>query len=198
MLILTRKLTHVQRQSTLKGDRLKDVLGHRRGQLADHRSRKVKVDRRIGSAAQVERDLDQRLVQRNRAIRETSDPRTLAERLIQRPTDRDRDILARVVRVHVEIAARLNAEIKAAVTRELVQHVIEHPHPGRHLGLARTVELQLDPDRGLARVASDNCAAHAFTLSHTARAVQCPSSLPAAWPVYSVDQSDRTQEARRR
>ena len=47
-----------------------------------------------------------------------------------------------MVRVDVEVAAGLDGQIEPAVSGELIEHVVEHPHAGLDLSRARAVELQ--------------------------------------------------------
>src|SRR4029077_8367915 len=56
-----------------------------------------------------------------------------AERFIERLPQNNPHILHCVMLVHIEIAARLQSQIEAAVMREQFQHVIKEPDAGRHL-----------------------------------------------------------------
>ena len=103
---------------------------------------KLQPDRAVGAAAEVDRDLDQRFIEWDGAVGKAGDPRALAERLVDRAPERDRDVLHRVVRVDVEIAAGLDGQVEPAVSGELVEHVVEHPNAGLDLRGARAVELQ--------------------------------------------------------
>ena len=56
-----------------------------------------------------------------------------------------------MVRVDVQIALGLHGQVKHAVTRDLVEHVIEERHAGRELGATRAVQIHRDGDRRLFR-----------------------------------------------
>ena len=71
------------------------------------------------------------------------------ERVAQRLPECQTHVLDRVMLVDIEIAARLHAEIEEAVAREDVEHVVEERDAGIDLGLAATVDVQLDGDVGL-------------------------------------------------
>ena len=66
--------------------------------------RHVPLDER--PPGQVERDVDQRLVEREPAAGEAADAGLVAERLAERLAERDRDVLDRVVGVDVQVARR--------------------------------------------------------------------------------------------
>ena len=80
--------------------------------------------------------MDQRFIEWDGAVGKAGDPGALPERLVDRAAERDRDVLHRVVRVNVKIAAGLDGQVKPAVTGELVEHVVEHPHAGLDLSRA--------------------------------------------------------------
>ena len=68
------------------------------------------------------------------------------ERLLYRFAQRDSDVFDGVVLVDIEIAARDEIEIEAAVPRDLLEHVIEEANARIDARLAAAVEIQLQPD----------------------------------------------------
>ena len=89
---------------------------------------------RYGPAGQVDRGLDQRLVQRHQRVAEPADAGLVAERLAQRLAERERGVLDGVVRVDLEVALGLHGQVEAAVLAELGQHVVEERHAGVDVG----------------------------------------------------------------
>ena len=72
----------------------------------------------------------------------------------------DRHVLDRVVRVHVQIARRLNGQIEQAVVGEEGQHVVKEADAGGHFRPAPAVERQGQVDVGFAGFAVDGCGTH--------------------------------------
>ncbi|MNW15427.1 hypothetical protein D3C71_2139220 [compost metagenome] len=68
--------------------------------------------------ADVDHNLRQRLIHRNKDIGITLDASFVAQRLTQRLTQTDADVLHRVVIINVDIAPCLQGQIKLAVLRE--------------------------------------------------------------------------------
>ncbi len=93
----------------------------------------------VRPAGQVDGGPDQGLVERDQGIAEPADPGLVAQRLAQRVAERDRRILHCVVRVDLDIAGGLDAQVDLPVLRELVQHVVEERHPSAHVGRAGAV-----------------------------------------------------------
>ena len=80
------------------------------------------------------------------------------------------------MRVDVEVTLGLDAEIESSVTRELVQHVIEHADAGGNLSGASAVEVERDLDGRLFGTSFDAGGAvrvtHAITVSQDVSDVQ--------------------------
>ena len=67
----------------------------------------------------------------------------------------DAHIFHQMVAVDMQIAHGLNVQIHQTVAGNLVQHVVEEADARRQLGFTRAVEVELDSDAGLGRVAAD-------------------------------------------
>src|SRR5690606_4149616 len=109
----------------------------------------------IRPPAEVDGDLDVRLVHRQQEA-VAADAPLVAERTLQRLAERERDVLDGVVLVDLEVAAALHAEREAAMLAELLQHVVEEPDAGTRDGLRLAIEIDLDADVRLARLALDD------------------------------------------
>jgi len=88
-------------------------------------------------------------------VAETRDAAPLAERLVQRLTEHEPDVLDEVVRVALDIAGRGDTEVEERMASKLLEHVVEHADTGRHLVAARAVEVEGKRDTRLARAALD-------------------------------------------
>src|SRR6185436_14157772 len=75
----------------------------------------------------------------------------VAERLLERLPERQRDILDGVVLVDVQIARALHVELEAAVLAELLEHVVEEAEARLRMRIGRAVEIDGDADIGLLR-----------------------------------------------
>src|SRR3954468_9199890 len=153
--VLPRALAHVQVDVRRRRERLPEVPGHlgveRRIAEREHLAERKMPDEER-TARQVERDLDQRLVEREQPAPEAGDARLVPHRLHEGLAERDADVLHGVVTVDVEVARRENLEAESTVARELAEHVVEEREASAHLGCARPVEVEVDQDGGLLRL----------------------------------------------
>src|SRR6185437_10868916 len=107
----------------------------------------------------------------------------VAERLAQRLSERDPDILDGMVRVDVQIALRGDREIEHAVARDLIEHVIEKGDARRKRGLSGAVDVDAYVDVRLGRAARDLRASDRTCVRriHRCRSVRCrPSTSTSA------------------
>ncbi len=103
------------------------------------------------ASGDVDRARRARLVHRHGRVSVARDPGAVAERSVERLADADPDVLDRVVRAGLQVAAGADVEVEAAVAGEQVEHVVEEPDAGLALAGAVAVERQADVDVGLAR-----------------------------------------------
>ena len=83
-----------------------------------------------------------------------------------------------MVDVHLDVAGRFHAQIHQAVLGPGFQHVTEERDRRGDLRRARAVEIELEPDLGLLRLALD-ASLPAFRLAAHAREPPCPAALVA-------------------
>ena len=76
--------------------------------------------------------------------------------------ENDAHVLHRVMLIDVQVAARLEIQVEAAVPGEKLQHVIEKANAGRDLVSAAAVQIQAPADIGLGGLAMQGCAMRAF------------------------------------
>jgi hypothetical protein len=60
-----------------------------------------------------------------------------------------------VVAIDVEVSLGLNVQINQAVACDLIQHVIKETNAGVQVGQARAIQIDLDLNHRLGRLASD-------------------------------------------
>ena len=112
----------------------------------------------IRTARQVDGHLRLRLVHRQHEA-ETCDAALVAERLAQSLAQCQRAVLDGVVLVDLEVARAGELEREAAVSRNLLEHVIVEADAGRNGDRTRAVEVHPHPDVGFLRLAQDSCRA---------------------------------------
>ena len=129
-------------------------------ELSDLVARKVGLEHQHGPARNVDHDARQRLVHRHVDRGIARDAGHVAERLLDRLSERDPDILRGVVMVDMQIADRLDRHVDAGMAGEQVQHVVEEANAGRDRGRARAVEVDGHLDVGFLGLALDGRGAH--------------------------------------
>ncbi len=113
----------------------------------------------MGPPREIQGHLDQRFIQWGQKMAEPHDPLAIAQRHAQRHAQGNPYIFIRVVVVDVDVARRMDIQVKQAVGSDLVQHVVEEGDAGVDIALARTIEADRYGDIGFARFAVDGGAA---------------------------------------
>ena len=150
---------HVDRGAGRARERLEGMVDELERQAADPFAAERQVDDRVRPAAEVQHGADERLVHRHRALPKPGDPRAIAERLGERRSDDERDVLDGVVLVDLQVAIGGHGEVEQAVMGHRPEQVVEEPDPGVDRGGAGAVDPEGDRDRRLLRRAADRHAA---------------------------------------
>ena len=79
----------------------------------------------------------------------------VADRLVQGLAQSDTNVLDRVMGVDMQVAVGLNAQVDQSMARDLVQHVVEERQAGGKPGHPGTVEVDVDADGRLSRLAGN-------------------------------------------
>jgi hypothetical protein len=145
----------VHRETAVEGDRLERVPHERTREVAADEVVLVtrglaRVDE-VRTTADVDHGLRERLVEGDEGVAVARDPGLVAERLPDRLTEHDRDVLHGVVRVDVRVAGGADGEIGERVLRERGQEVVEERHRRVDVARTRTVQIEVELDGGLAR-----------------------------------------------
>ena len=106
------------------------------------------VEGKIRPSAEVHDHTNKRLVHGNIRKTVSPDPRLVPEGFHQRLPERDAGIFHRVVKIHRNVAFRVEVQIKQPVPRKKRQHVIEEWNPGRELGIPPAVHDKSQHDGG--------------------------------------------------
>jgi hypothetical protein len=86
-------------------------------------------------------------------VPEARDAPAFSEGLIERLAQHNSDIFDEVVRITLYVTGSVHLEIDQAVPRELLKHVIEHPHAGLDIVVSGAIEVDLQIDLCLAGLA---------------------------------------------
>src|SRR5579859_634934 len=107
------------------------------------------------SIAKIQSDarLSQRFVHGHQRPAITPNPALVAQRLYERLSQRNTDVLDRVMRIHIEVALRLDGQITQRMLGQQRQHVIEEWDPGRHVRLAAAINRECQRNLCLRRIA---------------------------------------------
>src|SRR5712691_5997805 len=90
-----------------------------------------------------------------RHIEDQVRPTRVAHRLLECLAQADADVLDRVVQVHVQVALGIHGKVHQAVLGPGLQHVVEEGDASLHLGRPAAVQVELQHDLRLLRVALD-------------------------------------------
>src|SRR5215213_3114467 len=151
--VAARQRSDVQRDPRTERERAPELLGELRVERADELGDRVDLVHQEGTTRQVERDLDECLVERHERRGKATHARLVAQCVLQRGAEHDADVLDGVVEVDVEVALRLDAETEAGVLAQLFEHVVEERDAGRRGGAAPTVDVEHEIDGRLLRAA---------------------------------------------
>ena len=142
--------TRMQVHACLHGQRLQEV-GHQAGPHASHAGGiKTPLEDAVAPPADVHRHQGQRLVHGHHGVAHTGDARPVAQRPAQGLSQADAHVFHRVVLVHVQVARRADGQIKAGVTGQGRQHVVQEANAGVDFSLAAPVKIKADFDLSFA------------------------------------------------
>src|SRR5471032_1654036 len=141
------------------------------------RERNVKLQSR--PARKIDHHARQRFVERHVGMAVAANALAIANGLCHRLSQRDARVFHRVVVIDMKVAMRFDFKVEEAVTRDLVEHVVEKRHAGSELLLAGAVQVELHTDLRFAGVANDFRNAHGVSFE-TFKRFQCSASFRAA------------------
>ena len=164
MRVVAAQVVDVQRDLSVVGEALEELLHQVDVELADQRAGELDVVLEPRPSGKIDHHARQRLVQGHVGVAEAAHAGLVADRPGERLPQRDADVLDRVMRVDVQIALRLDVEVEHGVARHLLEHVLEKGQPGRELRLALAVDVEPHPNPGFPGVADDFGGTHVKAL----------------------------------
>src|SRR5688572_19042260 len=87
----------------------------------------------------------------------------IAQSFIEGLSKGDADVLHGVMRIDLKITLRMNPDVHHAVTCYLIQHMVKKRQSGLKFRITLTVQINLDPNRGFFRLATNLGRARAHT-----------------------------------
>ncbi len=157
--VLAAQIIDVQSHLRMIDETLKEFMRKIDIEAADHRTFERNVEFEPGAAGKIHDYPRERFIQWNIGVAIAAYAFLVADGFGKRLTQRDADILDRVMRIDMQVALGADVEIDQPVARNLVQHMIEKGNTGIQLLLASAVEVDRYPDLGLAGIADDFCCA---------------------------------------
>src|SRR5580698_6787384 len=154
------QVVDMQRHARMVHEAAKEFDGEVDVEGADARTREGHVEFEARPAREIDHHARKRLVERHVGMAIAANALALADGFRHRLPERDARVFHRVVVVDMKIAMRFDLEIDQAVTRDLVEHVVEKRHAGGKLLPAGAVEIELHTDLRFAGVANDFRNAH--------------------------------------
>ena len=164
----------------MEGDRLECVADERTGEVSADQvvleAGRLAAVHEVGAPADVDDGLREGLVERDERVAVPGDPGLVAQRLPDRLTEDDRDVLDGVVRVDVGVARGTDRQIGQRVLGERRQQVVEERHRRVDVAATGTVEVQFELDRGLARRAAQRRRSGGSGAAHEAESNEASAS----------------------
>src|SRR5712691_1518553 len=146
---------HVQRELRVERDGAEEVLEQVQVEVRDPRPPERHIEDQVRPTRDVHRRMYQRFVHRQKGVSIAGDALLVAHRLLERLAEADADVLHRVVQVHVQVAPGIHGKVHQAVLGPGLQHVVEEGDARLHLGRPAAVQVELQHDLRLLRVALD-------------------------------------------
>src|SRR4051812_351982 len=143
----------VQRGQSVIHEALKELVYQVYVELSDQRTREIDAELQTRTARQVNHYPCQGFIQRNVSVTVAANADFVSQRLGDRLPQCNTHILDRVMRIDLQVSGGDDIQVQHAVARDLIQHVVEKPDTGLERRLAGAVQIDLDTDLRLQRVA---------------------------------------------
>src|SRR5713101_9374646 len=115
----------------------------------------------LGPSAKINRGSGERFVHGHQEIAGAQNPAFGAERFLYGFAEGDADVFDGMMLVHIEIATGVHAEIKRAVARNQLEHVVEEADSGGDARFSPSIQIQLKTDvRFVGLAMNSSCAWH--------------------------------------
>ena len=165
--VAARQLAHVQRELGIACKGIEELDGQLGIKAAHALGRHGQLTIGLPTARDIHGGHHERLVHGDRRVGKARNTRLVAQRLAKRLAQHDARVLDGVVRVDLDVAHRAHRQIEQTMAAKGVEHVVEKRHAGRDIAHARSVQVELYDNVGLARLAGYlGIAVHLHLLLH--------------------------------
>ena len=145
--VVAAEVVDVHRHLRVVDQPLEKLAGQVDVELADHRAGEFDLPGKAGAAREIHHHPRQRFIQRHIRMAVAANAPLVPDRFSQRLSERDADVLHRVMRIDVQVAAGLDDQVDQAVTRDLVEHVVKERDTSVEPRSAAAVEIELDANQ---------------------------------------------------
>ena len=167
MRVAARQLAHVQRELGVARKGVEELDGQLGIEAAHALGRHGQLAVGLPAARNINSSHQERLVHGDRRVGKARNARLVAQRLAKRLTQHNTRVLDGVVRIDLHVAHRVHRQIEQTMAAKSVEHVVEKRHAGRDIAHARSVQVELYDNVGLARLAGYlGIAVHLHLLLH--------------------------------
>ena len=163
--ILTTQVVDVQRDQSVIGQPLKELVRQIDIESANHGALEINMKFKPRTPRKVDHNTRQGFIERHIGVAVAAQTFLVAERLGQRLTDRDTDILDRVMRVDMQIALGFDLKINQTMTGNLIKHVIEKGDTRGKLALPGPIKIQTNRDLGFKGISGNFGLPHGDTIA---------------------------------
>ena len=167
MRVATRQFAHVQRELGIACEGIEELNGQLGIEAAHALGRHGQLAVGLAATRNVYGGHHERLVHGDCRVGKARNTRLVAQCLAKRLAQHNAHILDGVVRIDLHVAHRVYRQIKQTMAAKGVEHVVEKRHAGRDVAHARSVQVELYDNVGLARLAGHlGITAHLHLLLH--------------------------------
>src|SRR5262245_33766976 len=160
MTVLAVKRLHMQRDARIHGKSM-EPLAHEVGvELTDLVPGETNLEHQDRSSRYVDDHARQGLIHGHVHAGVTGNSLHVAKRLLHRLSERDADVLGRVVLVDMQVAVGFDLDADARMAGKQVEHMVEETDARRSVGYAGAIEVHAHLDVRFFRLALDRRLAH--------------------------------------
>jgi hypothetical protein len=156
VIVCTGQQPGVQIEPTGVGQTLQEVGNERRTHLPNPVGTELTVEHKVTASAKIDGNQSQRFIHWDNGMSHPGNPSPVIQRFSQRPAQHNADIFNRMVFVNVQITPGADVQVKARVSSQGVQHVIQKADTGLDISLTGTVQVETDIYIGFTRFAGNS------------------------------------------
>ena len=167
MRVAARQLAHMQRELGIARKGIEELDGQLGIKAAHALGRHGQLAIGLPATRDIHGGHHECLVHGDRRVGKARNARLVAQSLAKRLAQHNARVLNGVVRVDLDVAHRMHRQIEQAMAAKSVEHVVEKRYAGRDIAHTGSIQVELDDNVGLARLAGHlGIAVHLHLLLH--------------------------------